>query len=1014
MRGTSHSLAAAAVILLLPSFALAQGTLAGSVRDASGAVLPGVTVEASSPALIERVRVVVTDGTGQYRIVDLRPGTYALTFKMEGFSTVVREGIELVGSATLTVPVDMRLGSIEETITVLGETPVVDVQSTVREVVLTGDIIQTLPATRTYGALLNAIPGLTVAGAVSAQTTPEMTFFTAHGGPINEGRVTINGMNVAAAFNGGGVSSFTYDVANIEELQVRVSGGLGEAETGGPSMNLVPRSGGNRFAGSGFWSGAGDWSRGENIDDALRSIGITRGPALITSRDVSLSYGGPIRRDRLWFYGTVRNYETARAVEGAFANGYAGDPSRWNYLLDDTVEARNVQGRNSFSVRLTGQVTPRHRVMFSQENQYRCEGSTLQPGSSGCRSRGTNWIGMGTLGNSPEAHANYFDFPYYVTQATWSSPMTNRILLEAGFSRFYYRHGGGPGQVSPDGIMDLIRVTEQQAIEGHRANFNYRGMFTYLDNMANPTNWRTSAAYVTGSHNMKVGYEGAYQRADGTVRTNQHLMAYRFNNGVPNQFTFRLPNWQTSNRTMVHSVYVQDQWTRGQLTLQGALRFDHAHSWSPAEGNGTMDVSRFNPDPITFERTVSVRGYNDWSPRVGVAYDLFGTGKTAVKANIGRYMAAATNDGNFVRNNPANRIVTQVSRNWVDGNGNREVDCDILNPAAQNNLASGGDNCGQLTGNNLNFANAATGLTEINQDILGGRGVRPHDWQFGVSVQHEVLPRVSVDVGYNRRAWSNFFVTYNTRRGPEDYEPWSFTAPLDPRLPGGGGYEITQYTVTQEAASRGTQNRVTFETDFGPARTDYWHGFDVTGNARIRNGLRFQGGTSTGRGVTDRCASVVNINDPNPRNCRVVQPFRTTFRGLASYTIPRVDVLASASMRSLPGPQLNAFYLVPNTIVQQQLGRLPPGATINGNQNVNLLDSAQMYAKQRLSQVDVRFAKIVRLRGTRTDLGVDLYNLFNTNTVVGYDGQYGDGTTWLLPTTIVQPRFVRLNVTLNF
>jgi hypothetical protein len=1019
MRGSVKCLLVAAALLLLPAPAFAQGTLTGTVRDASGAVLPGVVVEAASPALIEKVRTVVTDGTGQWRIVDLRAGTYSVTFTLEGFTTVRRDGIELTGSATLAVPVDMRVGNLQETITVSGVTPVVDVQSTRRETVLNATVLESLPATRSYGALLNAIPGITVAGGVSAQTTPTMTLFTAHGGDSLEGRITIDGLTVAAAFNGGGVSSFTYDVTNIEEMQVLVSGGLGEAETGGPSMNLIPRTGGNTFRGSGFWSGAGDWSRGENIDDHLRSIGITRGPALITAWDASASVGGPIKRDRLWFFGSFRSFESAQAVEGVFANAYAGDPTKWGYLRDDSVEARNATGRDTYLVRVAAQLTPRNRVTFSQENQYLCEGSSLQTGSDDCRTRGANWIAMGTTTTSPEAAPGFRDYPYYVTQATWASPVTNRVLLEAGFSRFHYLYAGNGqvlGHIPSDAILDLIQVTEQRAIDQHRANFAYRGVSVYGDNDANPNNWRASIAYVTGAHNLKIGTQGAFQRSDRMALTNRAQLAYRFDNGIPNQFTFRLPTWLTADRTLASAFYVQDQWTVRRLTLQGAVRYDYATSWSPAEHNGTTEVSPFNAAPISFERTVSVSGYHDISPRVGAAYDVFGTGKTAVKVNAGRYLGPATNDRNYTVNNPANRIVQSVSRNWVDGNRNYVVDCDILNPAQQS--TPGGDTCAALGGNSLNFGKVGDNLTQVNPAILGGWGARAYDWQFGVSLQQEILPRVSVDVGYNRRWWGNFTVTDNRARSPQDYEAWSVTAPQDARLPGGGGYTITEYAITPAAFARPSQNFVTFDSDFGEPRVNYWHGVDVAVNARLGNGLVFQGGTSTGREIEDTCSSVVNIDSPDPRDCRVVEPLLTTFRGLATYTVPKVDVLVSASLRSLPAPDVSASYLVPNSVFQAQLGRLPAGGTATGNQTVQLLDSNQLYAEDRLTQVDMRFAKVLRFGARRADIGVDLYNLFNTNTATNYDGTYDYGTTdgggWLQPTSIVQPRFVRLNLTLSF
>ena len=245
-------------VLLLPASVFAQASLTGTVRDASGGVLPGVTVETSSPALIEKVRTAVTDDTGQYRIIDLRAGTYTLSFSLAGFQLVRREDIVLSGSQTLTIPIEMRVGALQETITVTGETPVVDVQSARREVVIDRDLVQSIPASRAAGALLNATPGLTVDNNGIA-LSPTMTFFSANGGANNEGRMAVNGMTVGAA-RSGGVSSYVYDAVGVEEVAIRVGGGLGETDTGGPIMNIVPRSGGNTFSGTAFTSIAGDWS----------------------------------------------------------------------------------------------------------------------------------------------------------------------------------------------------------------------------------------------------------------------------------------------------------------------------------------------------------------------------------------------------------------------------------------------------------------------------------------------------------------------------------------------------------------------------------------------------------------------------------------------------------------------------------------------------------------------------------------------------------------------------------
>jgi hypothetical protein len=1039
------------VALLFPGVALAQASLTGTVRDASGAVLPGVTVEAASPALIEKLRSAVTDDTGQYRIVDLRPGTYSLTFTLPGFSTVKRDGIELTGSATLTIPVELRVGGLEETITVTGESPVVDVQNARREVVLDDSVIQTIPATRAAGALLNATPGVFV-GDAALSVGPAMTNFFARSSTINsgsvagEGRYAINGFPLTAA-RSGGFSSYVYDTVNVDEVAITVGGGLGESDIGGPVMNIIPKSGGNIFAGSAFYNTAGEWSGSSNLTSEIQALNpaLRQTPGVIKAYDWSAAYGGPIVRDRLWFYGSYRDLSTQTALEGIQANANAGNPARWDWV-GSPINARLVQDRTMWIGRITGQFG-KSRVRVNSEYQHRCEGTPLNVGTDGCHNRGEDWIGLGNNTGAPQmspeatstAARGYFDVPFYVNQGTWTMAATSKLLFEAGYTAFRYQ----PifGHPSPDAITGTIPVTEQSnasnPVTGLRyapvANYRYRAVESWGPAQASTDDALASVSYVTGSHSMKVGYQ--YRKLDilDKDQANQTQLGYRFNQGVPNAVSYYLPDFGRRTITSTNSFYIQDSLTRGRLTLQGALRYDRATSYAPPELNGTPNSSFLNPQPITIPRTPGVDAYNDLTPRVGVAYDVFGTGKTAVKFNWGRYLAYAANDAPYTSTNPGATVVRNVqNRGWTDADRDYVVDCDLLNTAANGE-------CAAATGTAPNFGRLGA-ATIVDPGVLNGWGVRPGDLQSTVTVQHEILPRMSAEFSFTHRTFKGFFVTDDlTRRGNINsfYETYTLSAPIDSRLAGGGGYPITVFVPTAAANAVAPQRFLMREEDLGAERSSVWDGFDFTLNTRLRSGITAQIGTTTGRGKVNTCAvnvlynqvgvaaGVANataISGPNPRGCNNVEPWFTTLRGLASYTIPKIDVLVSTVLRSQPTAEITANWQVPNTVIQSTFGKLPPGALANGQTTILLTDPEhRVFADTRRTQVDMRFAKIVRLGSTRTDIGVDLNNLLNTNYTTQFNTTYVYNTDnapraggWGTPTGIYNPRFVRLNFTVNF
>jgi hypothetical protein len=303
MREFAKVAALVASAVLLPVAAYAQ-SITGVVKDSSGGVVPGVAIEAASDVLIEKVRTAVSDGTGQYRIIDLRPGTYTVTFTLTGFNTIKREGIELASEFVATVNAEMHLGALAETVTVAGQTPIVDVESAKRVRTLDNDLIQSLPAAKGYASLMLLIPSMVQSGGgnVNVQLQPGMVVFGGQGGRGNEGRVQVDGLNTGASLNGGGVSGYRQDTENAAEIAMVTAGGLGETEVGGPTMNVVPKTGGNKFTGHFFATGLNGGMQSDNFTQRLIDAGLRRPNHTNYIYDTSVSSGGPIIKDRLWYY----------------------------------------------------------------------------------------------------------------------------------------------------------------------------------------------------------------------------------------------------------------------------------------------------------------------------------------------------------------------------------------------------------------------------------------------------------------------------------------------------------------------------------------------------------------------------------------------------------------------------------------------------------------------------------------------------------------------------------------
>jgi hypothetical protein len=981
-------------MVVMPSAALAQSAIAGVVRDSSGAVLPGVTVEAASDALIERVRTVITDGSGQYRIVELRPGRYTVTFTLSGFNTFKREDLELPTDFVATVNADMRVGSLQETITVTGESPMVDVQSAKRQRTIDSQLIQAIPSARAYNGIVRLIPSMT-GGSNDVVLSPGMIVFGSRGGRGNEGRVQVDGLNTGASLNGGGVSGYRQDLENATEVSISTSGGMGEAEVGGIAMNIIPRTGGNNFTGHVYATGFNDATQASNYTDRIKTIGLAPGNPFTLAPPNSVNYnyetsfsaGGPIKRDRMWFFGLL-SYRGSGNDVSMFHNRNAGDITKWLYEADLNQQAKSDSyGPIQPNLRLTIQLSSRDKLNLFWDEQISSDS-----------------IGQGNSTNAPETGGWNHGWQR-VQQVKWTSTATNKLLLEAGLGTYLSNWNT---RERPGNNRDLIQVNEQCSAgcpaNGGIAGLNYRGMGTWSADWIGAHTWNAAASYITGTHNMKFGYQGAFHvdnRAPGGS-----TLTYRFNNGIPNRFTMNIREYRSSSRVRYNAFYAQDQWTRGRLTLSGGLRYDHSWSYYPEQSIGG---TRFLPAVTVFPESKGVEGYNDISPRVGAVYDLFGTGRTAIKFNTGRYLEAAVNDnGNYSELLPASRVDTSTNRTWTD-NGNFNPDCDFLNPAVQDNRATGGDLCGQITEDGFGKS-----VPQVFYDplIMKGWGVRPADWQIGVTVQHEILPRISVEVGYSRRWLQNFTVTDNLARAVSDHTMFSVIAPLDSRLPGGGGYAVDGiYDPNQNVATL-TNNFNTYAPNYGKQYSIY-NGLELSLSARLRNGVQFQAGSSTGETVTDNCeirAKLPEISLLNPY-CHNGPGITTRVTGASSYTIPRVDVLVSGTFQSSPGAVLQANWIIPNATVRQWLGRdLSNQAP---NITVNLLEPGQMRG-ERVNQIDFRVGKLLRFGRQRATLSVDMFNLLNPDTILTYNQTYNPTGNWLNPLGVMTARTVKFTAQWDF
>ena len=708
--------AAASLLVLFPAMSFAQSSIAGVVKDDSGAVLPGVTVEAASPALIERTRTVVSDGQGQFKIIDLRPGVYAVTFSLQGFSTFKRDGITLQASTVATVNGDMKVGTLQETVTVTGEAPLVDVQSSVLQQIINRDLLDVLPSGRMMWNVGATLPGIVASGQdVGGASGIQQIRITAHGSDAFQTVTQVDGMELnTMGANGSAVPYFNDGMA--QEMTFQTSAMGAETSTGGVRVNIIPKEGGNDFRGDTFFGTIPNRHfSSSNLDENIIKRGLTTQPTLLVARDFNQSIGGPVAKDRIWFFGTYRYVLSNNAVAGAF---YADG----RQAVDDNTLKQGLG-------RVTWRANANHKLSYFYELTKKFRGHD------------------GLAAGIDELAANRRPPVHYSNlQAKWTGTLTPRLLLETGFARNVTKFNVvyqaavkepafTPAWFAKAARVDTILSTRHVAGAVEQYNIPIRNTLS------------SSLAFITGSHAFKWGYQWGFGFYDQRRETNADLIqVYRA--GVPS--SVMVQNTPLLSRPVMKAdlgIYGQDSWTLRRMTLNYGLRWEYFNAYIRAQDAG---VGRFVPARHFDE--VHVPSYKDLSPRFGVSYDLFGDGRTAVKGSVSKYVSQFATD-NVNAYNPM--FLAVDSRTWNDLNGDDIAQDNEIGPS-----------------NNNSFGIRQSRNPDPNLQ-------REYSVEYSGAFQHQLARGISASVAYYRRGFHRLQQQDNLLQGPGDYTPITIASPLN-------------------------------------------------------------------------------------------------------------------------------------------------------------------------------------------------------------------------------------------